>query len=146
MAKTLKFPGLTGSFAWSSIVVRPLRLDRQRLRLASLCLPMWQTVQLFPPSMVPAEIASSVAYNPVADSGDSSTSSYLKDREGPSVCSLISPTRSSVLPDMTVLADPSLGHQTVDVIADVAVRGGKWYFEVRSHVLHAPVVSCVSLG
>ena len=93
-------------------------------------------VQTFPSQLIPSDIAALVAYDPMSDdsvaTGDSAAakSSYLRDREGPAVCSLIDVTKSSVLPDMGVGLQEANRAATV-VLGDVAVRGGKWYYEVR---------------
>ena len=91
-----------------------------------------QAVQTFPRELIPSEIAALVAHDPLRDTvsgGVAATSSYLRDREGPAVCSLINLSEQSVLPDMGLSAPQ---HRVAVFLGDVAIRGGKWYYEVRS--------------
>lgn len=61
---------------------------------------------------------------------------YLMGREGPSIASMVQPGLKVVLPDMSI--SPSAQGNMTLAHADVAVRQGKWYFEIE--ITHWPEV------
>ncbi len=83
-------------------------------------------VQTFPLPVVPPELLDTLTYDPLKDAG-AATSSYLRDREGPALMSLVNLSTRLVLPYPIVAAEGSVQRGAPSVtVGDVVVRGGKW--------------------
>jgi hypothetical protein len=118
-----------------SIAQRRTSLSAPVKALMELLVAFKKAIQSFPVNLIPRSLRDVLFYDAMADVGNSVS---VRDREGPATCSLVSITQRSVLPDFSIMGVLAGQNPNVDVVlGDVAVRGGKWYYEVRLGQLNA---------
>ena len=125
-------PRLERSHSW----LRTVCLSRASTSLSApikalmeLLVAFKKTVVTLPQETLTDEVRELVSYN-VTTRRSAADTTYLMGREGPSIASLVQPAARVVLPDMAINGQLGMGGGHLFTHADVAVRTGKWYYEV----------------